>query len=226
MSAYLDIIFLLIVAVLIFARLRSVLGTRPENKAEVKVVSREEFEKAYNKIRREVEKKMGVSAVDAEQPEEDISELDKILENIPGFNRVDFCRRAAKVFEMVLSAFAAQDLETLKMLTGKKLYQKFNEIIQQRREEGIVAETDLIKVDELLIEDAKISTKGIASIVVKFISEQINLLKNSRGEVIEGDENFVQKITDFWTFERDINKASPVWVLVSTKKNKPAAEMN
>ena len=45
MSAYLDIIFLLIVAVIIFARLRNVLGTRPEQNNEVRVVSHEEFEK-------------------------------------------------------------------------------------------------------------------------------------------------------------------------------------
>ena len=45
MSAYLDLIFLAIIAVLIFMRLRSVLGTRPEQKTEIKIVSKEEFDK-------------------------------------------------------------------------------------------------------------------------------------------------------------------------------------
>ncbi len=221
MSAYLDIIFLLIVAVLIFARLRSVLGTRPdEGKPEVRIVSREDFEKAYEKMRHEIEEKMNLAPVTkTAQNVEEAEGVDKVLCSIPHFDRADFCRRCSKAFEMILSAFANRDEETLKMLTGKKLFAKFQEIIKQRTEEGIVAETDLIKVDEMNIEDAKISSKGIAQIVVKFISEQINLLKNAAGEVIEGDENFVQKITDVWTFERDLNAKSPAWLLVSTKKH-------
>ena len=72
-------------------------------------------------------------------------------------------------------------------------------------------------MENITIEKANIKD-GIANIVVKFVSEQINLLKNAAGEIIEGDENFVQKITDVWTFEKDINSPSKVWLLVSTKK--------
>jgi predicted lipid-binding transport protein (Tim44 family) len=216
MSAYLDIIFLLIVAIAIFMRLRSVLGTRPEQNNEVRIVSHEEFEK----IKQEVEKIINTSAAE-ETPinPEQLQGVDKVLYQIPNFNRKDFCARCSKVLEMVLAAFAARDVETLKMLTGKKLFDGFKKIIDERAAEGITAETDLIKIDDLTIADAKISAKGIASIVVKFISEQINLLKNAAGEVIEGDENFVQQITDVWTFEKDINSNTPVWLLVSTKKN-------
>ena len=204
MSAYLDIIFLLIVAVIIFARLRNVLGTRPEQNNEVRVVSHEEFEK----IKQEVEKIISTSVEHNEPVDVDnLQGVDKVLYQIPHFNRKDFCSRCSKVFEMVLTAFAACDEETLKMLTGKKLFDGFQKIISER------------KADDLTIADAKISSKGIASIVVKFISEQINLLKNAAGEVIEGDENFVQQITDVWTFEKDINSNTPVWLLVSTKKN-------
>ena len=53
---------------------------------------------------------------------------------------------------------------------------------------------------------------------MEFISEQVNILKNDKGEVIEGDENFVQKITDVWTFERALNAKNNQWILVSTKK--------
>lgn len=216
MSAYLDIIFLLVVAIAIFVRLRSVLGTRPEQNNEVRIVSHEEFEK----IKQEVEKIINTSAAE-EAPinPEQLQGVDKVLYQIPNFNRKDFCARCSKVFEMVLAAFASRDVETLKILTGKKLFDGFKKIIDERTAEGISAETDLIKIDDLTIDDAKISSKGIASIVVKFISEQINLLKNAAGEVIEGDENFVQQITDVWTFEKDINSNTPVWLLVSTKKN-------
>lgn len=216
MSAYMDIIFLLIVAALILMRLYSVLGTRPGQKTEIRIITKEEFEKDYKNIYQEVAQKLKTADISA--AEKELSALDKTLLKIPDFNKQDFCARVMKVFEMVLDAFASHDEKILKMLLGKKLFDKFQEIIKQRTNDGITAETDLIKVDELSIIDAKISAKGIARIVVRFISEQVNLLKNAAGEVIEGDENFVQKITDIWTFERDIHSTSPVWLLVSTKK--------
>ena len=54
--------------------------------------------------------------------------------------------------------------------------------------------------------------------MVKFVSEQVNLLKNAEGEVIEGDENYVQKISDTWTFEKSLNPKINNWLLCSTKK--------
>lgn len=209
MSAYFDLILLFVAVVLIFTRLRNVLGTRPDDdKPKVLVVKQIVPNENLQEQLQETIASVG----------EPLSEIDKKLYAIPQFSRQDFCARCAKVFEMVLNAFASADESTLKMLVGKKLFDGFQEIIKQRKAEGITAETDLIKIDDLCIEDVKISSKGVAQIVVKFISEQINLLKNAAGEVIEGDENFVQKITDVWTFERNINSESPVWFLVSTKK--------
>lgn len=202
-----DIVFLLVIAVFIFIRLWNVLGTRPENENRIFVVSNEE----WNKIKHE--------AIGNVTEEKEESPFSSVLSKIPNFSSKDFCSRAAQVFEMVLKAFANHDEETLKMLTGKKLFEKFQEIIATRKQEGISAENDLIRIEKTDIQDARISSKGIAQIVVRFVSEQVNLLKNAAGEVIEGDENFVQKITDVWTFEKDINTTSPVWRLVSTKKN-------
>ena len=111
-----------------------------------------------------------------------------------------------------------KDEETLKMLTGKKLFSNFKKIMDSRKAEGICAETDLIKIENITIEDVQIKNNSTAKIVVKIVSEQINLLKNSEGEIIEGDENFVQNITDIWTFERCITSTNPNWLLISTKK--------
>ncbi len=95
---------------------------------------------------------------------------------------------------------------------------KFKEVISSRKEEGISAETDFIGFNEAVITDAKITKSNLAKISVKFVSEQVNILRNKQGEVMEGDENFIQSITDIWTFERSLNSASPNWLLVSTKK--------
>jgi predicted lipid-binding transport protein (Tim44 family) len=59
--------------------------------------------------------------------------------------------------------------------------------------------------------------KNEANITVKFISEQVNLLKNSKGEVIEGDPNFIETVTDVWTFTKNLKNFDPTWALSSTK---------
>ena len=211
MSAYLDLIFLSIVVVLIFMRLNNVLGKKTQ--MQIKILNRQDFEKFYQTIRDEFEANEKINGADVVT-----NASANVLEQIPDFDKADFLSRAAKAFEMVLTAFAAQDRSTLEMLVTPKLYQKFCDIIAEREAENITAETDLIRIEELTIKDAKISAKGVAKIVVEFITDQINVLKNSEGVVIEGDENFVQKITDVWTFERDLHQKSPVWLLTSTKK--------
>ena len=212
MSAYLDLIFLGVVVLLILFRLNNVLGTRPEQ-PQIKIVSKKEFEKIYDIIQNKVKEEERFCDIKLPQ-----TPADETLRNIPNFNKADFLKRVSKVFEMVLDAFANRDNDTLKMLTTPKLYEKFSEVLEQRKEQNLTLESDLIKIDEMEITDAKISAKGVAQITVKFVSDQINVLKDDKGEIIEGDENFVQKITDMWTFEKDINKSTPVWRLNSTKK--------
>jgi predicted lipid-binding transport protein (Tim44 family) len=170
----------------------------------------------YRRIREDL---VAGEAQMAAENKESLSPLDRTLASIPNFAKSDFYNRCAKAFEMILKALAANDEDTLKMLLNKKLFAKFQEIIRQRQNDGITAETDLIRIEDMKIEQAEVSPKGLAHIVVRFVSEQVNLLKNAAGEVIEGDENFVQKITDVWTFERNLNLKSPAWLLASTRKN-------
>lgn len=212
MSVSLDLIFLGLVVALILVRLYNVLGTKPE-KTQIKIVSKQDFEKFYNMIQKEFEMEEKAGEIKPDQSPTDI-----LLKSIPNFDKKDFLAKAAKVFEMVLNAFATRDKQTLQMLISPKLYEKFAQIIDERTQKGIISETDLIKIDEINIQDVKVSSKGLAKIVVGFVSDQINVLKTAEGELLEGDENFVQKIRDVWTFEKDIHSLSPIWLLTSTKK--------
>jgi len=211
MAAYMDLIFLGIVVALILFRLNNVLGTRPDH-PQIKIVTKKEFDKIYDMIQNKIQddERFGAIKVSDTKADDDLSQIENFDKNI-------FLKRASKAFEMILNAFANRDTETLKMLTTSKLYEKFSQIIDERKAQNITAESELIKIDEMKIDDVKITQKT-AKIAIKFVSSQINVLKNADGEVIEGDENFVQQITDVWTFEKDLNSASHVWLLCSTKK--------
>ena len=222
MAAYLDIIILLVVVVLVFSKLKSLLGTRPDN-FEQRKISDENAAKIFDMIVKEAEKNAAAEARNMEKeevqvPEEELSEIDKVLAKIPGFNREKFLTGAERAFEIIISAFSKGDVETLEMLVSKSLLKKFQEIIEKRKAEGITSETDFIGFDDVEITNAKISKSEVAKITVRFVSEQVNILKNKDGEVIEGDENFIQNITDSWTFERALTSTNTNWLLVSTKK--------
>lgn len=223
MMTHLDILVLLAVVVLVFAKLRNLLGTRPEEK---KVhLSKESAEKLYDILMEEAEKKANIydKKSDNTQPEEltpvdeELSEMDKTLAEIPNFNKLRFVDSAQNAFQVITEAFNKGDVETLEMLVNKNILKKFQEVIDKRNKEGITAETDFICFDKVEIVNAVISGDK-AKISVEFVSEQVNVLRDADGSVLEGDENFIQNITDVWTFEKALTSATPNWILVSTKK--------
>ncbi|MBP3688322.1 MAG: Tim44 domain-containing protein [Alphaproteobacteria bacterium] len=212
MSGYLDIIFLLVLVFVIFNKLKSVLGTGAED-AKVIIIPKEQFEKLYKEPKKSLVAEGGES-VDLSK----LSPLDRELTRIPNFNKALFIKGAQKAFEMILSAFSKGDAGTLSKLVNGELLKKFEKVINERKEQGMTAETDLIGFVETEIESVKFVDEDNVNLVVKFVSEQVNLLKNAEGEVIEGDENYVQKISDVWTFEKSLNPRVNSWLLCSTKK--------
>ena len=219
MGQYADIIILLLVVVFIFLRLKSVLGTRPNG--ESTRLSEESAAKIFDIIIKEAEKNKQKTASTSPQESKDVSNLaepQKTLAKIPNFEENNFLTGAKRAFEIILTAFSKADLETLEMLVNKTIYNKFKEIIEKRKAEGITSELDFIGFDKAEIVDAKISKNNIAKITVEFVSEQVNLLKDKEEKIIEGDDKYIQTITDKWTFEKSITSANPNWILVSTKK--------
>ena len=218
----LDIIVLVIVVALIFQRLWRALGTRPETMTKKVKLSREGAEKLYNLLKTETEKDFKVDAGKIEElvplDSNPLNEIDAILATIQGFKKDSFISGAKKAFQIITEAFNKGDVETLKMLVSTSIFNKMQKIISQRKEEQITSETDFICFDKVNIIKAEINDKNKALISVEFVSEQVNLLRNKDNEIIEGDENYIQTITDVWTFERTLDAKTLNWVLVSTKK--------
>lgn len=220
MTSFVDIIFLAIAVVFIITRLYNVFGTRG-NEKNVRVIIKSIDKETEGKLAEDIaqiirennpnEKKTSVNT-------EKLSEEEKVLSKLPGFDKNAFLQGACRVFEMILNAFSAGNIESIKGLVSKKIWDAFNKAIDFRKENNMTAEVDFIGFKKSEIKDVKM-LKNSVKIIVEFESEQINILKNADGEVVEGDENFVQKITDVWTFERSLNAKSKNWLLVSTKKS-------
>ena len=222
----LDILVLLAIVLLIFQRLWRVLGTGSDNRPQKIRLSQESAEKLVKIIKDETEKEFkrtaeNLVAEGGKIPVEDLShfsELDQALLSIPQFNRENFIKSAKKAFRIITDAFNEGDYETIKLLLHPTLAKKFKEVIDQRKAEGLTAETDFICFDKAEIIAAKAS-KYSATVTVEFVTQQSNVLRNAQGEVVQGDENYIQIITDVWTFEKNIDPIFTNWLLKSTKKN-------
>jgi predicted lipid-binding transport protein (Tim44 family) len=219
----LDIIVLLVVVVLIFQRLWKVLGARPDEESHKIKLSREGAEKLYNLLRSEGAKVVPDPDFDTEElvPLEDgkpLTEPEKTLRQIPQFDKAVFLRGAKKAFQIITEAFNSGDSQTLEMLVDADILHKMQAVIKQRQQDKITAETDFIGFEDVEITKAHIENDK-AYVVVKFTSEQVNVLRNADNEIIEGDENYIQNITDIWTFERKLDSKSLNWLLSSTKKS-------
>ena len=64
--------------------------------------------------------------------------------------------------------------------------------------------------------EAEIENKQ-SEITVKFKSSLIRTVYGSEGEIIEGDEKEIDKVTDIWTFARAANGRDPNWKLIATE---------
>lgn len=207
-----DIIFLTVLVVFIFTRLFSVLGTKDDDDGVVINISGEESKKENGRKVVEVSSENGECLVCTLKKKEaaEKNEADS-------FNKEAFLKGACQVFEMTLKAFSEGNLTAVKDLLSKKVYKAFSEALDMRKEKNMTSEVDFICFDKKEVKDVKYLEDKV-KVIVEFISEQINILRDADGNVIEGDENFVQKITDVWTFERLVNANNNNWLLVSTKK--------
>ena len=209
----LELIILLVVALAVLFKLYSSFGTESKGSG-VKIVLKPVDKSAEKQILENIsrlidDKNEQINTLSAEQ--NTVVSLENEL------NKEIFLNGARKVFELVLGAFSKGDLSPVRELMSKKVYDAFNQAIDERKNGELSTEVDFICFEKSEIKEIK-KLKNTMKIVVEFVSEQVNLLKNKNGEVIEGDENFVQKITDMWTFERPLDAKNNLWTLVSTKK--------
>jgi len=124
----------------------------------------------------------------------------------PGFDVSVFLQGARQAYQMIVSAFAAGDLATLRPLLSSNLYGEFGRAISERphREPA-----DAIRFEgsvEAEIVDAGISGREV-HIQVRFASRQMH-----PGETVPPEEETI----DLWSFSRDLGSRDPNWQVIET----------
>lgn len=211
-----DVILFAVLALLLIFKLVSVLGRRGEDEGRQTdpfSVSNREAESGDNVV--EMSERSGPSPEElaAMEPLEAGIALIKVAD--PSFREREFVKGARMAFEATLGAFAKGDTKTLKSLLDNTVYENFAGAIQEREKAGHQLETTIVGIDESEIVKAELD-ENLAKVTVKFVTEQVNDLKDAAGEIVEGDPANVVRVTDVWTFCRNTKNSDPNWLLVAT----------
>jgi predicted lipid-binding transport protein (Tim44 family) len=224
---YADIIFFAIIAIYLGIRLFNVLGKSEEsdkvssNKSSFSIVDNPIESQPDSVLSKEERKQREIDL--KKEREEEIENFDYSDEKVKNgiidiisadkdFSLSEFISGAKMAFEMVFDAYSNKDRETLRTLLSKDVYNEFSSYIDELENDDLEETKSLISVKEKEIESAKLDG-NIAIISVLFSTEQINFTKNDKGEVVDGDDKFIEEIEDVWTFERNTKSSNPNWII-------------
>lgn len=239
MSEAFDIytLLFLVLAVVIFIRLRNVLGRRtgnerppfdpystPETKrpapeANEPVVALPRGRSAHAPVEasvpsiEDIESRLGRYATKDSPLGQSLTAL---MRADSGFDPAAFLDGAKLAYEAIVMAFAEGDQQTLEQLLGNDVLDGFQRAIRERETRGEKVLSSLVGIDKADIIEAEVKNRT-AYVTVKFVSELISVTRDADGEVIEGDPKKVREVTDIWTFARELASKNPNWKLVATE---------
>lgn len=229
---YVDIILFAMIAAFLVLRLRSVLGRhkddgrpapRPQDRVQDRVQNEPFPQPPTGGDETVVPLPERMRRPRPETPFEDTAPAGPIDQAVaairahdPSFTLPLFLNGARTAFEMIVQAFAEGDRKTLKQLLSSDVYENFDGAMRDREARNEKLENTLIRIVSTDAAEAEIE-HDIASLTVKIVSEQVNVTKNTAGEVVDGNPNHIAEVTDIWTFSRDLRSRDPNWKLVATR---------
>ena len=218
-----DLIFFIMIAALLVFRLRNVLGRRTGNEKkpgfgfsfDAKVV-----DKNSNNIKEiKINKEHILNSLKKYKNLDKNGDLKRIYILNPNFSPKKFLKGAKDAFEIIVAAYAKGNLKKVKDLLSPNIFKTFSNISNQRIKKKQTLEHTLISFKSEEIKRI-ILKSTIAEIAVRFVTEQVNLLKNNKGQIIEGNNDYIENHIDYWIFSKDLKFSNPNWKLIVTKSEK------
>ena len=212
--ALIELIILAGIAVFLFLRLRSVLGTR------------EGFEKPRMQPKNDAPKR-DFKVIDGGEDKDITDNVDKnsksaealklIKSEDENFTVNEFLSGARSAYEWILMSFEKNEIDEIREFLSEEVAEAFDAVVDQRVSQGLTIEAEFIGIREMKLMEATYSSKTkTAEISVSFVGEMTSVVKNSSGEIVEGDSKQIKRQKDTWTFSKDIKSSNPNWLLVAT----------
>jgi len=191
---FIDIILLAMFAGFIILRLRNILGRKTGHQG--KSVGRY-FPKGAEVLK-------------------DIENNDAIRSgNVDEEAKKKFLKGAEIAYEQIIVSFAKGDKKSLKTLLEKNMYNRFSEVIDERKSKELKYETTFIGLKSSKILEFK-KIENIYKVSVNFVSEIITCVKDKNNNVVEGNPDTIKTVHDIWKFSKNMWSQDPTWYLVDT----------
>ncbi len=191
---FIDIILLAMLAGFIVLRLRNILGRKTGHQG--KPMNRY-FPKGMEIIK-------------------DIENNDAIKSNnVDEEAKKQFLKGAEMAYEQIIISFAKGDKKTLKPLLEKEMFNRFSEVIDERKSKQLTFETTFIGLKSAKILEFK-KIENIYKVTVNFVSEIITCVKDKNNQIIEGNPDTIKTVNDVWRFAKNMWSQDPTWYLVDT----------
>ena len=133
------------------------------------------------------------------------------------FDPDEFLNGAKGAYEMIVTAFAEGDRDTLKRFTASNVYDRYEKAIAAREVKDQKQVTDIVRIAQAEIESAELVGKT-ARVKVHFEADLATVVTDKDGQTIEGDASQIVTTTEGWTFERDAGARDPNWVLARVSR--------
>ena len=191
---FIDIILLAALAAFIILRLRNILGRKTGHQ---KKPINKYFPKGLE-VMKDIENNEAIKT-------------DNVDENA----KKQFLKGAEIAYEQIITYFAKGDKNSLKPLLEKKMFNRFSEVIDERKNKQLKFETTFIGFKSTKILEFK-KIENIYKVTVNFVSEIITCVKDKNNQVIEGNPDTKKTVNDVWRFAKNMWSEDPTWYLIDT----------
>ncbi len=226
-------VILLLIIVFVFFKLRGVLGMRnPEDNNHHQTPEappQTQTPDDPNTIDQEADASEPVSEPASEPAPEGGRGIALFRQLQPAFDEAQFLQGASHVYEMILLAFADDNLAPVKEFLGDDVYDGFAAAITQRQSAGKALRTQIINLQRPSLEDALIIEAGEkgemgqqVQLEVRFRAEILSYLVDKADKAAEKDApsssgSLNPHISDdLWVFEQALEERGQKWRLVRT----------
>lgn len=143
---------------------------------------------------------------------QDVISAKKEIESLSkqDFSTDAFVEGAERAFEIFTKAFADCELDVLSKLLSKKAFEAVSQKIKNRKIRGNTLERTLVALRSKSLVKLNL-VKGVVYATVKFVSEQINVVRDDAGAILSGDQNTIEVLEDKWVFEKSLKSPAHSW---------------
>jgi predicted lipid-binding transport protein (Tim44 family) len=145
------------------------------------------------------------------------SGLKAVADADPTFAPKSFLDGAKQAYEMIVTAFAEGDRQTLKNLLEKDVFEGFQRAIADREAAGQKVDFTFVGLPKVEISEAEADKRAV-NVTIRFHAEVVSATRDKDGNLLEGNADQVTNIADEWTFARNPKSRDPNWKLVATSQ--------